>query len=46
MEEDDDVSYYEQKLKKGCRLITLFLPPVGLLPDAQDYVLHDENSVS
>jgi len=33
-EEDDDV---ESKLRKGCRFVTLFLPFIGVMPDAQDY---------
>ncbi len=36
-EESEDVSLFEKKLKTGCRIVSLFLPFVGVLPAAADY---------
>jgi len=33
----EDVPLFEKKLKAGCRVVTLFLPFVGILPSAADY---------
>ncbi len=32
-----DVAFFERKLKAGCRIVSLFLPFVGVLPAAADY---------
>ena len=37
MEEDGDLSDYEKKLTRGCRLVTISLPLVGVMPYAYDY---------
>ena len=34
---EDDVSSLEKRLKAGCRVVSLFLPFVGVLPVAADY---------
>ena len=34
---DEDVASLESKLKTGCRIVSLFLPFVGVLPAAADY---------
>lgn len=34
---DKDVALFERKLKTGCRIVSLFLPFVGILPAATDY---------
>jgi len=34
---EEDIELYERKLKTGCRIVTLFLPLVGVLPEAADY---------
>jgi hypothetical protein len=36
-ESDEDVADCEKKLSPGCRLITLFLPFVGVVPTKADY---------
>lgn len=36
-EMDEDVPYFESGVKTGCRVVTLFLPFVGVLPTAVDY---------
>jgi predicted RNA methylase len=36
-EVDEDVAMFERKLKTGCRVVSLFLPFVGVLPAAADY---------
>jgi len=36
-EVDEDVALFERKLKTGCRIVSLFLPFVGILPAATDY---------
>src|SRR5271157_3755716 len=33
-EVDEDVALFERKLKAGCRIVSLFLPFVGILPAA------------
>jgi len=33
----EDVALFERKLKAGCRIVSLFLPFVGVLPAAADY---------
>ncbi len=33
----EDVTLFERKLKTGCRIVSLFLPFVGVLPVAADY---------
>ncbi|MDV3278122.1 MAG: class I SAM-dependent methyltransferase [Nitrososphaerales archaeon] len=34
---EEDVEFFERKLRTGCRLVSLFLPLVGVLPTAADY---------
>ncbi len=34
---EEDIAYFEGRVKTGCRIVTLFLPFVGVLPDAADY---------
>lgn len=34
---DEDVSYFERNVKVGCRIVSLFLPFVGVLPESADY---------
>jgi predicted RNA methylase len=34
---EEDVAFFERKLKPGCRVVSLFLPFVGVLPTAADY---------
>ena len=34
---DDDLPYFESHLTQGCRLVTLALPLVGVLPSGADY---------
>jgi SAM-dependent methyltransferase len=34
---EEDVAYFERKLRTGCRVASLFLPFVGVLPTAADY---------
>lgn len=34
---EEDVALCERRLKAGCRIVTLFLPFVGVLPEAADY---------
>jgi SAM-dependent methyltransferase len=34
---EEDVAYFERKLRAGCRVASLFLPFVGVLPTAADY---------
>jgi predicted RNA methylase len=34
---EEDVQLCESKLKAGCRIVSLFLPFVGVLPEAADY---------
>ena len=34
---EEDIELYERKLKTGCKIVTLFLPLVGVLPEAADY---------
>src|SRR2546425_12927366 len=36
-EVDEDVALFGRKLKTGCRIVSLFLPFVGILPAAADY---------
>jgi SAM-dependent methyltransferase len=36
-ETEEDIAYFEGKLRAGCRIVTLFLPFVGVLPEAVDY---------
>jgi len=36
-EVEEDVEFFESNLKAGCRLVSLFLPLVGVLPTAADY---------
>ncbi len=36
-ETEEDISYFERKVSTGCRIVTLFLPFVGVLPEAADY---------
>jgi len=36
-EELEELEFYERNLRNGCKLVTLFLPLVGVLPDAADY---------
>jgi predicted RNA methylase len=36
-ETDEDIAYFEKKVRIGCRIVTLFLPFVGVLPEAADY---------
>ncbi len=37
MEEEGDLEFYSNKLPLGCKLVTLQLPLVGVLPVKQDY---------
>jgi hypothetical protein len=37
MEGEEDLGFYEEKLRTRCRLITLALPLAGVMPNAQDY---------
>jgi SAM-dependent methyltransferase len=34
---EGDVAFFERKLKPGCRIVSLFLPFVGVLPVSTDY---------
>lgn len=34
---EEDVTFFERKLRTGCRIVSLFLPFVGVLPTAVDY---------
>jgi predicted RNA methylase len=34
---EEDVQFFESRLRTGCRLVSLFLPFVGVLPTAADY---------
>ncbi len=34
---EEDVVFFERKLRPGCRIVSLFLPFVGILPAAADY---------
>jgi predicted RNA methylase len=34
---EEDVLFFERQVKTGCRIVTLFLPFVGVLPAAADY---------
>lgn len=34
---DDDVDYFESRVGSGCRIVTLFLPFVGVVPTSADY---------
>jgi len=34
---DEDLSYFERQVKPGCKVVSLFLPFVGVLPTATDY---------
>lgn len=36
-ETEEDIAYFERKVRAGCRVVTLFLPFVGVLPEAVDY---------
>jgi predicted RNA methylase len=36
-ETEEDIAYFEKKVRTGCRIVTLFLPFVGVLPEAADY---------
>ncbi|MGD0319956.1 MAG: class I SAM-dependent methyltransferase [Nitrososphaerales archaeon] len=36
-ETEEDIAYFERGVKAGCRIVTLFLPFVGVLPEAVDY---------
>lgn len=36
-ETEEDIAYFEKKVRAGCRIVTLFLPFVGVLPEAVDY---------
>ncbi len=36
-EVDEDVALFGRKLKTGCKIVSLFLPFVGILPAAADY---------
>ncbi|MGD0396125.1 MAG: class I SAM-dependent methyltransferase [Nitrososphaerales archaeon] len=36
-ETEEDIEYFEKKVRIGCRIVTLFLPFVGVLPEAADY---------
>jgi predicted RNA methylase len=36
-ETEEDIAYFEKKVRIGCRIVTLFLPFVGVLPEAADY---------
>lgn len=37
MEDEQDLQFYQDNLKKRSRLVTLSLPLVGVMPNAQDY---------
>jgi hypothetical protein len=37
MEDHEDLGFYENNLRKGCRLVTLSLPLVSVLSITQDY---------
>ncbi len=37
VEQEGDLEFYSDTLKSGCRLVTLQLPLVGVIPDSQDY---------
>ncbi len=37
VEGTEDLEFYEENLSQGCRLATLSLPLVGVMPQAQDY---------
>jgi SAM-dependent methyltransferase len=34
---EEDMEFFERELRTGCRLVSLFLPFVGVLPTAADY---------
>ena len=34
---EEDIAYFERRVRTGCRIVTLFLPFVGVLPEAADY---------
>ncbi len=34
---EEDVAFFEKKLRPDCRVVNLFLPFVGILPEAADY---------
>ncbi|QQG49174.1 MAG: class I SAM-dependent methyltransferase [archaeon] len=34
---EEDIANLERKVRAGCRIVTLFLPFVGVLPEASDY---------
>ncbi|MDA4128779.1 MAG: tRNA (adenine(22)-N(1))-methyltransferase TrmK [Thaumarchaeota archaeon] len=34
---DEDVMFFERQVRSGCRIVSLFLPFVGVLPAAADY---------
>ncbi len=34
---EEDLPHFEGELRRGCRLVTLFLPFVGVLPSGTDY---------
>ena len=36
-EEEEDVSHFERELRPGTRIVSLFLPFVGVVPNAADY---------
>ncbi len=40
-EEEEDVHFFETNLPTGCRLVTLFLPLVGVIPRAADYPFYE-----
>lgn len=37
MEDFESLQFYEQSLKRECRLVTLSMPLVGVMPNSQDY---------
>lgn len=34
---DEDLNYFERQVKPGCKVVSLFLPFVGVLPSETDY---------
>jgi predicted RNA methylase len=34
---DEDLNHFERQVKPGCKVVSLFLPLVGVLPTATDY---------
>ena len=37
MEEQEDLGFYETSLERRCKLVTLSMPLVGVLPNSQDF---------